>query len=246
MDKWLKIIKAIAKKMFLAEALPNFCTREIYKNFKGNMLGERTFYFGNKKLMANSLLMEAAPGTAETVIQLLQKEPAGAKILDYGCGQHQSQYLKQMGFAVHSADVIDFKISDFTRIYAKDGKLPFIDRQFDITVASELLEHLESPWEILKELTRVTKKSLIITTPNTVSKKSRKDFYRKGYLYWFAPKDFSYHISPIFYWQVELFCKSRGLFLSQILGNHQVFELNDHGRLFDYAESLIFKIDLPK
>ena len=101
---------------------------------------------------------------------------------------------------------------------------------------------MESPWEILKELARVSKKHVIITTPNPASLKSKSEFGRRGFLYWFAPENFAYHISPIFWWQIELFCQRHKLQLKKTLGNHQAFLLNDLGRRLDFAEALIYQI----
>jgi len=241
-----KLAKNFLRKTLFAKAVPTNATLAIYKQLGDKFMSERTFYFGNKKLRAFSLAMESAPGTAEMVIQLL--ESAGAKagqtVLDFGCGRHQSKYLKQMGFNVHSCDVLPFEGENFTRLDPASPKLPFADRQFDVVMASEVLEHVESPWEILKELARICKNTLIITSPNPFSLHSRERFFKSGFLYWFEPKNFSYHISPIFSWQVELFCQRHNLSLAKVLANHQAFILDDRGKTLEMAEALIYKIDI--
>lgn len=238
----LNFLKNIARKTLLASAEPTGETKAIYERL-GEFLAERTFYFGDKKMRVNSLAMESAPGTAETIIQMLQKTGMeGAKILDFGCGQHQSQYLKKMGFNVHSCDILDMGTSNFTKIDPADAVLPFSDGQFDIVIASEVLEHVESPWEILKELARVSRRHIIITTPNPASIKSRKQFATSGFLYWFAPDNFEYHMSPIFWWQVELFCKRYNFQLTGTSSNHQAFKLSDGGQQIKFAEAFIYQI----
>ena len=103
MGNFLKIfVKKLLRKTLLLEAVPTEGTLAVYRKLPASMLADRSFYFGGKKMAARALAMEAAPGTAETVIQILQGLglAPGQTILDFGCGQHQSKYLKDMGFTV--------------------------------------------------------------------------------------------------------------------------------------------------
>ncbi len=238
-----KFIKSLARKVLLSEAVPTGRTVELLRKTDKSFLSERPFYFGLKRMRATGLAMEAAPGTAETVLNVLSRYPKGTAVLDFGCGQHQSAYLKNFGFDVNSCDVLNMDIPNFTQIDPVNSKLPFADKQFDVVVASEVLEHVESPWVVLSELIRISKQAVIISTPNTTSLHSRKVFAKTGYLHWFTPENFSYHISPIFAWQVELFCKLHNVKLAEILGNHQAFELpSSAGKVLDLAEALVFVI----
>lgn len=48
-----------------------------------------------------------------------------------------------------------------------DGlNLPFIDMSFDTVVATEIIEHVPNPLQLLKECSRVCRNRLIVTTPN--------------------------------------------------------------------------------
>jgi len=96
----------------------------------------------------------------------------------------------------------------------------------------------------MEEFKRIAGRRIIITTPNVVSLQSKKIFSASGYLQWFEPKDFFYHLSPVFHWQMEEFCKRHGLKLVSTHGNHTVLGLTDNGRPLDYAEALIFDITL--
>ena len=237
-----KFLKTIVRKFLpLAKLKPEIL--EYCKKLDLSLFAERTFYFGKKKQRAWCLQMESAPGTSEIVIKLLRELNPQGKILDFGCGQHQSRYLQNLGFNVHSCDIFPFDFPNYTRIDPDVKQLPFEDQTFDIVIASEVLEHVESPWELLREIKRITKQ-FIITTPNPVSLKSKKIFEHTGYFYWFEPKNFSYHITPIFFWQIKLFCKRQKIRLSEMHGNHEAFDLSDQGRMLDYAEALIYKIDI--
>jgi SAM-dependent methyltransferase len=44
--------------------------------------------------------------------------------------------------------------------------LPFEDKQFDVVTALDVIEHLDNPHAAIKELIRITKKTLIISLPN--------------------------------------------------------------------------------
>ncbi|MCX6819342.1 MAG: class I SAM-dependent methyltransferase [Candidatus Aenigmarchaeota archaeon] len=50
--------------------------------------------------------------------------------------------------------------------------LKFADKSFDVVVCSEAIEHMLKPEKALKELCRVARKAILITTPNVFNKKS--------------------------------------------------------------------------
>jgi 2-polyprenyl-3-methyl-5-hydroxy-6-metoxy-1,4-benzoquinol methylase len=230
-------------KLFLKSIVLPMEVERIYDRIGRQFVEERTVMIGNARRKVNALKMESTPGTVETIISLLSAFPGDMKLLDYGCGQHQSQYLRQMGFNVHSCDILDFTIPHYTKIDPAKDKLPFSDKQFDVTVISEVVEHVENPWVLLRELVRVTKQCIIVSTPNVVSKKSKEVFVQTNYLYWFTP-DVDYHITPVFYWQIEKFCQRENLKLSAMIGNHEIFKLPEAHSVLDDAEVLVYKIEV--
>lgn len=93
------------------------------------------------------------------------------KILDIGCGSGYigKSFLKdnQVTFADINQEELD-KIQDQKAIIKKidlNKKLPFKDNYFDLIICADVLEHLENTENIMKELKRILKGSLIITTP---------------------------------------------------------------------------------
>ena len=229
----------------LPEVKPPKEVEGMYDRIGRQHLSERTFYFGLERKRATALNMESVPGTVEMVIRLLAEYPSGTKVLDYGCGQHKSAYLRAMGFSVHSCDILDFQLDNYTKVDPKAEHLPFSDRQFQVSVISEVVEHIENPWAILRELMRVTSEAIIITTPNVASLKSKEVFAATGYLHWFTP-DIAYHITPVFYWQLQRFVAEQGWAIEAVYGNHQAFGLADQGKILDFAESIIVRITPPK
>ena len=99
-----------------------------------------------------------------------------SSILDVGSGMgHQVLYWVQKGFdRVEGCDVgvhfasnyisngIPFRIVDLNR---EDLVLPYNDNEFDIVTCSHVLEHLKYPKVVVKELERVAKDLVILTSP---------------------------------------------------------------------------------
>ena len=76
-----------------------------------------------------------------------------------------------LGDAFHTADL--------------NHPLPLPDKSFDVVVSVEGIEHLESPHLFLREVHRVLKDdgTLILTTPNIVSLRSRVRFLGSGFFH---------------------------------------------------------------
>jgi len=92
----------------------------------------------------------------------------GGKLLDVGFAQYPNPYLKN----VIGVDIQDKakprNYKEVYRINLNKEKLPFKDASFDGVVAGEVIEHVENPSLLLREINRVLKKNckLIISTPN--------------------------------------------------------------------------------
>lgn len=109
--------------------------------------------------------------------------PPHASILDAGCGYgFTSVFLARYGFRVaaidRSAARMSFakKLARFMKVsvsYTQSTleKLPYQKNSFDLCVSLEVLEHVASPLEVLRELARVTKNDgyLILSIPETIS-----------------------------------------------------------------------------
>lgn len=79
--------------------------------------------------------------------------------------QQSCEVAKREGLKVENLDVTKHK-------------LPFADDTFDIVVASDFLEHVENPWTVLAEMTRASKKYVVIYGPNFASLACRWDALR--------------------------------------------------------------------
>jgi SAM-dependent methyltransferase len=121
--------------------------------------------------------------------------PAGARVLDYGCGL--AGYLcdfHDRGVAISGAEIAGYvveacrksgfdvhKVDDFSRI-------PFADKEFDIVYLMQVFEHLRDPHGFMEELARTLKNGgmLYLAVPNAASiwRKIFGDNWVSG---WFAP-----------------------------------------------------------
>ena len=115
---------------------------------------------------------------------ILRYDPS--RLLDVGCGYgiFARALAEGAGIGVVAIDVLPDRVYSAAskhreRIRPRDGNLslliadaaqglPFRDASFDVVVATEVLEHLENPSLLLKEIRRVLRKGgqLFVTTPN--------------------------------------------------------------------------------
>jgi len=109
------------------------------------------------KNLKHNNLGDHANGIMEKVAFML---PEGKqRVADLGCGGFRWKAKSYHITHVDKRGYEDAVKSDL------DEKFPFEDKQFDGTVAIELIEHLENPYHFLRETTRISKNWIIITTP---------------------------------------------------------------------------------
>ena len=95
------------------------------------------------------------------------------KLLDIGIGTgFNSKKYRELGFNVeicdHDKNILkalpEFKSKLVNICYEK---LPYKNSSFDVIIMSEVIEHLENTWFVIKEINRILKKGgiFIITTP---------------------------------------------------------------------------------
>jgi 2-polyprenyl-3-methyl-5-hydroxy-6-metoxy-1,4-benzoquinol methylase len=115
----------------------------------------------------------------DVVAYVRKRLPAGATVLDYGCGPgHLLPHLLDAGFSVQGADFTRDTIGSAVALDARKGFLGFatIDellgdsRRFDAVFLLEVVEHLDDHWldATLRRARALLNESglLIVTTPN--------------------------------------------------------------------------------
>lgn len=147
------------------------------------------------------------PKVHEQVEKLLPSRQ-NKTLLDLGAGSGAfAQRAKTLGFHVTAVDIsslqfkakVQFKSADLNK------RLPFRAQSFDVITAIELIEHLENPHSLFREVNRVLKPggTFILTTPNLTHYWSKLHFLFLNQFYqfdWANPKEIirSFaHINPI-------------------------------------------------
>jgi SAM-dependent methyltransferase len=139
--------------------------------------------------------------------------PKAGRALDLATGTGaMALRLKHKGFDVTAVDLVgdNFRLHDSIPFRALDLNRGFaagFSERFDLVMAVELIEHLENPRHLLREIYALLNPggSVIVTTPNLNSPVSKAMFARLGTLGWFTDEDYRDrgHITPVSRWQME-------------------------------------------
>jgi len=172
----------------------------------------------------------AAPGLYLKVLSLIGEEKRGY-VLDAPAGTGElSRCLKERNFGVLAADInqVAFKGTDieFKRVDL-NKEFPFNDFSFDHAICVEGIEHLENPYHIISEFSRVIKKggALVLTTPNILNIFSRLRYLLTGYYEYFggyyASKEnfYVFHINPVGFPELEYILGKSGFEIERIATN---------------------------
>jgi ubiquinone/menaquinone biosynthesis C-methylase UbiE len=120
-------------------------------------------------------LTERWVANLERVFAQVGADPAGppGQALEVGCGEGviAGRLHRRFGEVV-ALDLPDAGLrADWRRLkgprflHANAHRLPFADRQFDLVVAAEVLEHLPDPARGLAEMVRVGRRHLVLSVP---------------------------------------------------------------------------------
>jgi SAM-dependent methyltransferase len=162
-------------------------------------------------------------GLHKKVVSMLQPSMNGTtRVLILGAGQGalehrlmENTYLRPEN--IKAADIRPHKYRGPHGIECREcdlnGPVPFESASFDYVIATEVIEHLDNPHNLIAEAARVLKPHgrLLLTTPNAESFAQRLRFFLTGRLDYFSEGDYqgSGHLHPIFNWLLERWYRDR-------------------------------------
>jgi len=135
----------------------------------------------------------------------------GARLLDVGCalGRYMQMASADLGFSCEGVEISDFA-RDFVaknnpgrfRLYKTVAEMPVQERPFDVILMFDVIEHVNSPWELLWPLFQRgcvgQETKLLVTTPNAASCSAEEDpaswryRYPPAHLSFCPPRTFAY------------------------------------------------------
>lgn len=161
----------------------------------------------------------------------------GKRILDVPAGQGAFAYEllhRKLGMEIQCGDIAPerFKYNDILCGKVDLNKTwPYPDSYFDFVTCIEGIEHLENPFHLIREANRVLREggSLIITTPNIASLRSRMQYllyaFHVHFDYMVDPAE---HINPISFIEIRYALNGNGFRIeaiqtNRLLKKHSVF-----------------------
>lgn len=124
--------------------------------------------------------------THNVVEELLGQMSPQQVVLDLPCGEGAfTQRMLAKGVDVFSADflnIIQLPHAKFSRANM-DERLPYADAAFDAVICIDGIEHIERPFDFIRECQRIIRKDgmLIISTPNLSALRSRWRYLLTGF-----------------------------------------------------------------
>lgn len=166
--------------------------------------------------------IHAAKGLHEACFELVKgRIPPGSYCLDIAGGSGAfSQRLLDAGYRVQANDVdASSWMAAGVPIWNLDLNAPIPEtyscNKFDMVIAIEVIEHLESPLKLLRDCIRLCKPGghVLVTTPNTVDRRSYMRYALKGYFDEFCPKGYRSkgHITILPSWLLQEHARAVGL-----------------------------------
>jgi len=151
------------------------------------------------------------------------------KVLDLGAGDGKlSKQLKEIGADVYACDKEDDCSAKGIRFKKADIEkgIPYPKKTFDYVMSMEVIEHLENPWHLFREVNRILKPNgiFIFSTPNTNCINSRIRYLFTGRLPYFSPHAYAriHHITPVFFWNVDRMIENKFKIKRIFYKNHTI------------------------
>lgn len=191
----------------------------------------------------------------ETVVARVQEHPQGV-VLDAGTGQGTlARALAAAGFLVYACDILPERFGPpggGVRFQEADlnAPLPYRDKTFDYICCTEVIEHVENPFALLREFWRILKERglLFLSTPNILNMSSRVrfllegayEFFKYPVVEWAETGTGDLHLYPIRYHELEYYLTHSGLQIEEVFTSTLHFQR----RLLFFPLELLMRIQM--
>lgn len=147
-----------------------------------------------------------------------EKDLQGGTLIDIGCGGGALLRRLADGFGRKiGVDVVRYpglpKGAEFQRADLESSQIPLPNRTADVCCAVEVIEHVENPRALFRELVRLTKPGgwVIVTTPNQLSLLSKLTLLTKDEFTAFRETSYPAHLSALLSCDLKRIAKECGL-----------------------------------
>jgi len=155
--------------------------KRIYALLAGDMpLGDGLLdsdyeHYWAQREQADRLIKKRKSRIQRRMLSICKEIEDNSSVLDVGCGNgellsvihHNRRNCKLFGIDI-SQDAVNRASAKALQVYKLDITKDKLDDlgPFDYVILSEIIEHLPNPEKVLLDLKKITKKKIIVTTPN--------------------------------------------------------------------------------
>ncbi len=170
----------------------------------------------------------------DAVAARVSQYPRGT-VLDAGTGTGTlARALAAVGFRVCACDILPERFGppgggvQFQQVDL-NAPLPYRDKTFDYVCCTEVIEHVQNPFALLREFWRVLKEGgfLFLSTPNILNLSSRVrfllegayEFFKYPVVEWAETGTGDLHLHPLRYHELEYYLAHCGLQIEEVFSS---------------------------